>query len=269
MNLYGYSGRILLVDLSKGTSNELSTADYAEKFIGGRGIGVKLFSELVPPDTRAFDPENCLVCATGPVTGFFGLAGCRWILCGKSPSRTPEMFSYGNLGGKWGSSLKSAGYDAFAVTGKSATPVYLYIHDGKTEIKDASHVWGLKTFDTQDKLTTELGKNVSVLSVGPAAENMVVFATALADHGASASGGMGSIMGSKNLKAVVVGVGCFRSFISRDNYRLEILGAHYASHTAGGGSSVVGQGCGKDHHVLGGRPNGQRPGIFPESSDQF
>ncbi|OGN90652.1 MAG: hypothetical protein A2158_01865, partial [Chloroflexi bacterium RBG_13_46_14] len=163
-----------------------------------------LFSELVPPDTRAFDPENCLVCATGPVTGFFGLAGCRWIICGKSPSRTPEMFSYGNLGGKWGSSLKSAGYDAFAVTGKSATPVYLYIHDGKTEIKDASHVWGLKTFDTQDKLTTELGKNVSVLTVGPAAENMVVFATALADHGASASGGMGSIMGSKNLKAVVV-----------------------------------------------------------------
>jgi aldehyde:ferredoxin oxidoreductase len=204
MNTYGYAGKILIVDLSKGSSHELSTSDYSEKFIGGRGFGVKLFSELVPPDTRAFDPGNCLICATGPVTGFSGLAGCRWIICGKSQSRDPEMFSYGNLGDKWGSSLKYAGYDALAVTGKSDRPVYLYIHDGKTEIKDASHLWGLTTFDTQDKLTTELGKNVSVLTIGPAAENMVVFATALADRGASASGGMGSIMGSKNLKAIVV-----------------------------------------------------------------
>ena len=203
MSTYGYAGKILVVDLSKGSSYELSTSDYSEKFIGGRGFGVKLFSELVPSDTKAFDPENCLICATGPVTGFTGLAGCRWIMCGKSPSRDPEMFSYGNLGGKWGSSLKYAGYDALAVTGKSDTPVFLYIHDGKTEIKDASHIWGLTTFNTQDKLTGEFGRNVSVLAIGPAAENKVVFATALADRGASASGGIGSIMGSKNLKAIV------------------------------------------------------------------
>ena len=204
MNTYGYAGKILVVDLSKGSSHELSTSDYSEQFIGGRGFGVKLFSELVPPDTSAFDPDNCLICATGPVTGFSGLAGCRWIMCGKSPSRQPQMFSYGNLGGKWGSALKFAGYDALAVTGKSDSPVYLYIHDGKTEIKNATDLWGLTTFDTQDKLTGELGKNVSVLTIGPAAENLVVFATALADRGASASGGMGSIMGSKNLKAIVV-----------------------------------------------------------------
>ncbi|HEY96114.1 MAG TPA: hypothetical protein G4O15_14390 [Dehalococcoidia bacterium] len=204
MNGHGYAGKILVVDLAKGSSRELSTYDYAEKFIGGRGFGIKLFSELVPPDIKAFDPENCLICATGPVTGFSGLAGCRWIICGKSPLRDPEMFSYGNLGGKWGSSLKYAGYDALAITGKSDTPVYLYIQDEKTEIKDASHLWGLTTFDAQDNLTGEHGKNVSVLTIGPAAENLVVFATALADRGASASGGMGSIMGSKNLKAIVV-----------------------------------------------------------------
>ena len=204
MNTHGYAGKILVVDLSKNSSHELSTSNYSERFIGGRGFGVKLFSELVPPDTKAFDPGNCLICATGPVTGFSGLAGCRWIMCGKSPSRNPEMFSYGNLGGKWGSALKYAGYDALAVTGKSDTPVYLYIRDGKIEIKDASLLWGLTTFDTQDKLTGELGKNVSVLTIGPAAENKVVFATVLADRGASASGGMGSIMGSKNLKAIVI-----------------------------------------------------------------
>ncbi len=203
MNTYGYAGKILVVDLSKGNSHELPSSDYLEKFIGGRGFGVKLFSELVSPDTRAFDPENCLICATGPVTGFSGLAGCRWIMCGKSPARDPEMFSYGNLGGKWGSSLKFSGYDALAVTGKSNTPAYLYIHDGKVEIKDATHLWGLTTFDAQDRLTNEFGKNVSVVTIGPAAENLVVFATALADRGASASGGMGSIMGSKNLKAIV------------------------------------------------------------------
>jgi len=204
MNMNGYAGKILVVDLSKGSSHELFTSDYSEKFIGGRGFGVKLFSELVPSDAKAFDPENCLICATGPVTGFSGLAGCRWIICGKSPSRDPEMFSYGNLGGKWGSTLKFAGYDALAVTGKADTPVYLHIHDEKVEIKDASHLWGMTTFNTQDTLTNELGKNVSVLTIGPAAEHMVVFATALADRGASASGGMGSIMGSKNLKAIAV-----------------------------------------------------------------
>ncbi|MFC1947842.1 aldehyde ferredoxin oxidoreductase N-terminal domain-containing protein [Chloroflexota bacterium] len=204
MNEYGYAGKILAADLSQGSSYELPTSEYAEKYIGGRGFGVKLFSDLVPPNTGAFDPGNCLICATGPVTGFFGLAGCRWIMCGKSPLRNPEMFSYGNLGGKWGSALKYAGYDALVVTGKSDTPVYLHIHDGKSEIKDASQLWGLTTFDTQEKLTDELGKNVSVLTIGPAAENLVVFATALSDRGASASGGMGSIMGSKNLKAIVV-----------------------------------------------------------------
>ncbi len=204
MSNYGYAGKILVIDLSRGSSHELPTSDYAEKFIGGRGFAVKLFSELVPPGIAAYDPGNCLICATGPVTGFFGLAGCRWIMCGKSPSRQPEMFSYGNLGGKWGSSLKYAGYDALAVTGKSEQPVYLYIHDGKVETRNGSHLWGLTTFDTQEKLSGELGNSVSILTIGPAAENLVVFATALADRGASASGGMGSIMGSKNLKAIVV-----------------------------------------------------------------
>ena len=204
MGEFGYSGKILSVDLSGGRHTDLATSDYADEFVGGRGIAAKLFWDNTPPNAAAFDPENCLICATGPVTGFFGLAGCRWVICGKSPSAQPESFSYGNLGGKWGSTLKHAGYDALLVQGQADRPVYLYIHDGNVEIRDAQDLRSLSAFGTMDRLVAELGKAVSVLSIGPAANNLVVFATALADGGASVSGGMGSIMGSKKLKAIAV-----------------------------------------------------------------
>ncbi len=204
MSEFGYAGKILKVDLTSGESGEIAMADYASRFLGGRGIAAKLFWDMVPPKTGALEPDNCLVCATGPVTGFFGLAGCRWVICGKSPSRQPEAFSYGNLGGKWGSALKYSGYDALAVKGQAKRPSYLYIHDDTVEIKDASTLWGMSAFDTAENIKAELGKGVCVLAIGPAAENRVVFATALADGGASVSGGMGSILGSKKLKAITV-----------------------------------------------------------------
>ena len=204
MSEFGYAGKILTVDLSDGKSTELATSDYAGRFLGGRGIAAGLFYDMVPPETGALEPDNCLICATGPVTGFFGLAGCRWVICGKSPLHQPEAFSYGNLGGQWGSALKYAGYDALAVKGRAERPVYLYIHDGAVETKDAFALWGLSSFDAADRIKAEVGKGVSVLSIGPAAENMVAFATALADAGSSVSGGMGSIMGSKKLKAIAV-----------------------------------------------------------------
>ena len=204
MSDFGYAGKILTVDLSNGNNTESATSDYAPKFLGGRGIAAKLFWDMVPAGTSAMSPDNCLICATGPVTGFFGLAGCRWVICGKSSLHQPEAFSYGNLGGKWGSALKYAGYDALAVKGAAEKPVYLYIHDGVAETKDAAALWGKSSFDTIDAVRAETGKGASVLAIGPAAENMVVFATALADGGSSVSGGMGSIMGSKKLKAIAV-----------------------------------------------------------------
>ncbi len=200
----GYAGKILGVDLTRHKTFELPTADYTDRFLGGRGLAVKLFWDMVPAGVNAWDPVNCLICATGPVTGFFGLAGCRWVICGRSTAHQPEAFSYGNLGGKWGSALKSAGYDALVITGKAEKPSYLHIHDGMVTFQDAAHLWGFSTFDTIDKLKTYLGKQTCVLSIGPAAENLVTFATALAEGGASVSGGLGSILGSKNLKAVAV-----------------------------------------------------------------
>ena len=201
---FGYAGEILKVDLSDGKITKLPTSNYADKYIGGRGIAARLYWEMVPPNAKVADPENCFICASGPVAGFPGFAGGRWVACGKSALLDQEAFTYSNLGGGWGVRLKYAGYDGIAVQGKAEKPVYLWIHDGAVEIKDASHLWGKTTFETVDLLKAELGKSASVLTIGPAAENGIAFATIFAEQGASGSGGIGSTMGSKNLKAIVV-----------------------------------------------------------------
>jgi aldehyde:ferredoxin oxidoreductase len=204
MAQYGYAGEILKVNLSNGNFVKLPTTDYSERFLGGRGIVAKLYWDMVPPQAKAFDPENCLIFATGPMAGFPRFAGSRCQICGKSPAADPEYFSYANLGDRWGIYLKYAGYDGLAVQGKSDKPVYLFINNDTVEIRDASHIWGKSAFETCDSLKAELDKKVSVLAIGPAAENLVPFATLLTGDGSSGSGGLGSVMGSKRLKAVVV-----------------------------------------------------------------
>ncbi len=205
MNLFGYAGEILKIDLSSGSVTALPTGPYAEKYLGGRGVAARLYWETVPPRAGAYDPENCLIAMTGPVTGFPGIAGGgRWQICGKSPVTEPEVFSYANLGEKWGTWLKYAGYDGLMVQGKAEKPCYLYICDGTVEIRDASALWGQSSFEVGDTLKEELGRDVSVLTIGQAAENLVPFATLITDDGSSGASGLGSVMGSKNLKAMVV-----------------------------------------------------------------
>lgn len=204
MGKFGYSGAILKVDLSRRRTVNLSTDDYADRFIGGRGLAAKLYWDQVSPQTEAFDPENCLVFATGPVAGFTRLAGSRWQVCGKSAAMQPQFFSHGNLGGYWGAWLKFAGYDAIAVQGSADKPVYLFVHDGRAEIRDASLVWGKDAIEVQEILKAELGKGVRVATMGTAGEHLVSFATVLADEGSSGSGGFGSVMGAKKLKAIAV-----------------------------------------------------------------
>ena len=201
---FGYAGKILTIDLSDGSNANLPSADYADRFLGGRGIAAKLYWDLVPPRTGALDQDNCLICVTGPVAGFTRLAGSRWQICAKSPAMEPEAFSYANLGDRWGSWLKYAGYDGLAVRGKADKPVYLFINNDTVEIRDASSLRGKTTFEAVDRLKAELGRTVSVLTIGPAAENLVCFATMLTDDGSSGAGGLGSVMGSKRLKAIVV-----------------------------------------------------------------
>ena len=205
MTQYGYAGEILKIDLSDGNIARLPAAPYTDRFLGGRGMAAKIYWDMVPVQTGAFDPENCLIYATGPATGFTGLSGgCRWQICGKSPVMEPEAFSYANLGERWGTRLKYAGFDGLIVQGKSEKPAYIYINNGVIEIRDASPLWGKSSFEAVDSLKAELGKDVSVLTIGLAAENLVSFATLITDDGASGASGLGSVMGSKNLKAIVV-----------------------------------------------------------------
>jgi aldehyde:ferredoxin oxidoreductase len=204
MATFGYAGNILKVDLSSRSVSKLSTMDYAEEFLGGRGIAAKLYWDHVPPSATAFDPDNALILATGPLAGVPILGGSRWVVCGKSPATSPEYFSSANLGGNWGLALKSSGYDAMLVHGRSEQPVYLLIHDDAVEFADASALRGKGSIETIGALKAELGASVSVVAVGPAGENMVSFATLLADNDAVGSAGMGAVMGSKNLKAIAV-----------------------------------------------------------------
>ncbi|NQT71877.1 MAG: hypothetical protein HQ553_03795 [Chloroflexi bacterium] len=204
MAIYGYAGKILRVDLSSGKTTEASTLDYSSAFVGGRGIATKIYWDEVSPDVSAFDEESRLIFALGPMAGVPIVGGSRWGVFGKSPQTEPEKFCYSNLGGLWGAELKFARYDGIVIQGKSASPVYLFIHDGMVEFKDASNLWGKGAIETREILKNDLGKSVRVVTIGPAGENEVVTANLLADNDASGSSGLGAVMGSKKLKAIVV-----------------------------------------------------------------
>ncbi len=198
----GYAGQILRINLSSRIIDRIPTRLYTERFLGGRGIGAKIYWDEVPPEIGAFDPENRLIFVTGPVTGTTGFAGARWQVCGKSPLN--DRFSYAGLGGAWGAKLKMAGYDALIVSGKADRPIHLMISEDGTKIKCAGHLWGEDAVSCRDKLKQERGKSVGVLAVGPAGENRVLFSTLLADSDSSGSSGFGAVMGAKNLKAICV-----------------------------------------------------------------
>lgn len=202
--IFGYTGKILRVDLTSGSTVEIPTSDYAGRFLGGRGIAASIYWNEVPPGISAFDPENRLIFATGPLAGLPTLGGSRWQVCGKSPALIPEHFCHANLGGRWGAELKFAGYDAVIIQGKSDRPVYLFLHDDRVEIKNASPLWGQGAIDTREALKRELGDSVRVVAIGQAGEKGVVMASLLADNDASGSGGLGAVMGAKGLKAIAV-----------------------------------------------------------------
>lgn len=201
---YGYAGKILKINLSDRSISRLNTSDYSDRFLGGRGTGAKLYWDETTPETKALSSDNCLICTTGPIAGFTRFAGCRWQMCGKSPQMEPESFSYANFGGSWGTWLKFAGFDGIAIKGKSERPSWILIKDNSIEINDATHLWGKTSNETESYFKNTLGENARVMCIGPAGENLVSFATVLASDNASGSGGFGSVMGSKNLKAIVI-----------------------------------------------------------------
>jgi aldehyde:ferredoxin oxidoreductase len=224
MTEYGYAGEILNIDLSTHSVTHLETSQYSDRFLGGRGIGAKLFWDFVPSGINAFDPENCLVFITGPIAGFTGFAGCRWQICGKSPQVGPGFFSYANAGGSWGAWLKFIGYDGLIVNGKAQQPIFLYIDDqGKVEFRDASHLWGLTNGDTHKALAAEFGKDCRIFSIGPAGENGVYFSTGMTSDFSTAGGGLISVMGNKKLKAVVIKANQKKRPVAAQPEKVELL----------------------------------------------
>lgn len=204
MAQFGYAGSILRIDLSSGKTEVRPTEDYSKRFLGGRGIAAKVCWDEVPPGIGAMDPENRLVFATGPLACVPIIGGSRWEVCGKSPATSPHHFNYCNLGGRWGADLKFTGYDALIVQGKADNPIYILISEDGIELKDAKALWGTGAIETREKLKSEWGNNARVVAIGPAGENSIVMATLLADNDSSGAGGLGAVMGSKNLKAIVV-----------------------------------------------------------------
>ncbi len=203
-DIYGWCGKILNVDLSNSRVTERDTMDYADRFLGGRGIATRIYWEEVGPDVGAFDPENRLILMTGPLGGTGVQGASRFEAVGKSPMLMPEGFCYGNLGGFFGPYLKRAGYDGIVISGRSEKPVYVWIHDGKTKILDASLLWGKGVYDVREILKETHGKNVRFVTTGVAGENMCRSANLMTDNEGSATGGFGAVMGSKNLKAIAV-----------------------------------------------------------------
>ena len=224
MTTFGYAGKILRVDLSLGSITEVSTSNYADRFLGGRGLAAKIYWDEVPPEVGALEPGNRLIFTTGPLGGIPIVGGSRWTVCGKSAAT--QTFSYCNMGGRWGAELKFAGFDAVVTYGKSKKPVYLLIDGERAELKDASGIWGKGTVEARDTLKAEHGESARVVAIGPAGENMVIMATFLADNDASGSGQLAASMGAKNFKSIVVkGAGKKVEIAKEDEFRQ--LTEHY------------------------------------------
>ncbi|HZK24382.1 MAG TPA: aldehyde ferredoxin oxidoreductase family protein [Oscillospiraceae bacterium] len=203
--LPGYAGKMLFVDLAKGTWEEKELLeDLAKDYIGGYGIGAKILYNLMPPGADALGPENILGFVTGPVTATKAFFGGRYTLVHKSP--VTGGWNDANSGGYFGPELKKAGFDAVFLSGLSENPVYLYINDGKVEIRDAAHLWGKDTKETWAALIEETGEpKLRVVAIGPAGEKVSLLACPINDgHRAPGRGGGGAVMGSKKLKAIAV-----------------------------------------------------------------
>lgn len=198
----GYNNKILVVNLSDGEMrvDEPGEAFFRE-YLGGTGIGIWYGLREIPPGADALGPDNILVFATGVITGSPVMAASRFGVCAKSPVSGGFADSQG--GGFFGPSLKYAGFDAVVFKGKSPKPVYLFVENGRAELRDAGHIWGLSTKDYEAKIREEHGRQAVVAGIGPAGERLCRYACIINERKhANGRLGMGAVMGSKNLKCI-------------------------------------------------------------------
>jgi aldehyde:ferredoxin oxidoreductase len=202
----GYTGKILEVDLGTEKIGTLSVKEEDKmRFLGGSGLAAKIFFDLFNTDIDALSPENPLMVISGPIVGTQFPGTSRFAACGKSP--LTGIWGEGTCGGNFGPELKLAGVDGIIFKGASPTPVYLVVEDDKIELRDAKDLWGMDNYSLTDLLKERHGKGrePKILSIGPAGENLVKFAAICNDKGDFIGRtGMGALMGSKRLKALVV-----------------------------------------------------------------
>jgi len=202
--MHGWRGRILRINLTTGTlKEEKLDPKVARDYIGGRGLGIYYLNRETDPRVDPLSPENMMIMATGPLTGTRVPTGARYMIMTKSPLTGSVTCS--NSGGKFPKEMKKSGFDAFIFTGRSEKPVYLWVDKGKYELRPAGHLWGKTVNETTDILNGETAPDAKVACIGPAGERLVLFAAVMNDKDRSAArSGVGAVMGSKNLKAVVV-----------------------------------------------------------------
>jgi aldehyde:ferredoxin oxidoreductase len=201
----GICGKLLDVDLTSGSTKNIAlTEDMIESYLGGRGLGARLLFDLLPPKTDPLSPENVLIFLTGPLTGSLVPGSSKFVVVTKSPATRGWCDSYSS--GRVSIELKKAGYDGMVIRGKSNHPCYLSIHGGIVEIREADWLWGKDSFETERLLKeTEGNASAGVSSIGPAGENLCKYACINSDlYRQAGRGGVGAVMGSKKLKAIVV-----------------------------------------------------------------
>ena len=202
--MYGWNGKILRIDLSSGKiTREALAPGIARDYLGGRGLGIYYLLKELEPTCGPLQPENRLIFSLGPLTGTTAPTAARAMVTTKSP--LTGAITCSNTGGYFPAELKKSGIDLLILQGRAATPVYLWINNDHVELRDAAHIWGKNTHETDAALRSETDTRAKVASIGPAGENMVRFAAIMNDKDRAAGrAGVGAVMGSKNLKAIVV-----------------------------------------------------------------
>ncbi|MBR3258685.1 MAG: hypothetical protein IKF96_06805, partial [Eggerthellaceae bacterium] len=203
--LYGFCGKIARINLTTGEISYVNTYKYVPKYLGGRMLINRIFWDEVAPGTAAFSPENKWIYMTGATTGTGIPAGGRSAACAVGASVNPEQYTWGNIGGYFGTELKYAGYDGLIIEGKAESPVIIKIEDDKIEILPAGDLWGTRVHQAQKALIDMFGPEFKSMVIGPAGENLVRIASiTTSNDNAFAKGGFGAVWGSKNLKALTV-----------------------------------------------------------------
>jgi len=202
--MFGWVGSILRVDLTDRTTRTLPLDPaLAKQFIGARGLATKIMYDEVDPTVDPLGPQNKLIFAPGPFSGTLAPSAGRYNIVTKGP--LTGTIAASNSGGMLGAELKFAGYDLIILEGKADKPVYIFIRDGAVEIRDAIHLWGKEVPDTTDLLRAETDDDAKVACIGPAGERLALIANVLNEmHRAAGRSGVGAVMGSKNVKGLVV-----------------------------------------------------------------